>query len=252
MSNREEAQKFFGQHAAAYTLSGHPNIGDLERMLALMAPTGLEVALDVATAAGNTAILLAPLVARVVGLDITVEMGQEFAAQVQQTGVRNAWFTVGEVERLPFPDGCFDLVTCRRAAHHFAHPALALAEMARVLRPEGRLGVADMMAPEGTAADLFNAMERTRDRSHVRALGAEEWRLAAEDVGLEVQALEPSLEERELSNWLFPVPAGGPEAAEALALAEAAVPEVASKVVKRVQGGVLFLKGRIVLVAVKR
>ena len=134
MSNREEAQRFFGQHAAAYTLSGHPNVGDLERMLTLMAPTGRAVALDVATAAGNTAVLLAPLVARVIGLDLTVEMGQEFAAQMQQKEVRNAWFIAGEVERLPFPDGCLDLVTCRRAAHHFGRPALALAEMARVLR----------------------------------------------------------------------------------------------------------------------
>ena len=252
MSNREEAQKFFSRHAAAYTLAGHPNVGDLERMLALVEPTGREVALDVATAAGNTSLLLAPLVAGVVGLDLTVEMGREFAVQMRSKGVRNAWFTAGDVERLPFSDSSFDLVVCRRAAHHFTRPDLALAEMARVLRSGGRLGLADMMAPEGPAADLFNGMERARDGSHFRALGASQWRRVVEDAGLEVMALETSLEEREFSNWLFPVPADGSEAAGALALAEAAPPDVASQVVRHGQQVILFLKGRIVLVAVKR
>jgi SAM-dependent methyltransferase len=45
----------------------------------------------------------------------------------------------GIAETLPFPDGTFDRVLCESAIDHVAHPDRAIAEMARVLRPDGRL-----------------------------------------------------------------------------------------------------------------
>lgn len=48
---------------------------------------------------------------------------------------------VGQAESLPFVASGFDLVTASQALHHFA-PGLALAEVARVLRPQGHLAVA--------------------------------------------------------------------------------------------------------------
>ena len=47
----------------------------------------------------------------------------------------------GAAERLPFADGEFDLVTCQFALMFFTDRAAALAEMARVLRPGGRLAL---------------------------------------------------------------------------------------------------------------
>jgi SAM-dependent methyltransferase len=45
----------------------------------------------------------------------------------------------GISEKLPFPDGAFDRVLCESSIDHLADPALGIREMARVLRPDGRL-----------------------------------------------------------------------------------------------------------------
>jgi ubiquinone/menaquinone biosynthesis C-methylase UbiE len=49
----------------------------------------------------------------------------------------------GDSERLPFPAGRFDVVTCANSFHHYPHQERAVAEMARVLKPGGRLFLVD-------------------------------------------------------------------------------------------------------------
>ena len=49
----------------------------------------------------------------------------------------------GDSERLPFPAGAFDVVTCANSFHHYPHQDRAVAEMHRVLRPGGRLMLVD-------------------------------------------------------------------------------------------------------------
>jgi ubiquinone/menaquinone biosynthesis C-methylase UbiE len=49
----------------------------------------------------------------------------------------------GDSERLPFPDGTFDVVTCANSFHHYPHQARAVAEMYRVLKPGGQLFLLD-------------------------------------------------------------------------------------------------------------
>jgi ubiquinone/menaquinone biosynthesis C-methylase UbiE len=49
----------------------------------------------------------------------------------------------GDSERLPFPTGAFDVVTCANSFHHYPHQDRAVAEMHRVLRPGGRLIIID-------------------------------------------------------------------------------------------------------------
>lgn len=49
----------------------------------------------------------------------------------------------GDSERLPFESDAFDVVTCANSFHHYPHQDRALAEMRRVLRPEGRLMLID-------------------------------------------------------------------------------------------------------------
>lgn len=254
MDKKERVRAFFGAHAAAYSTSpGHRSGHDLERLVALLAPAGTETALDVATAAGHTAFALAPLVAAVTGVDMTPEMGAEFAAQATQRGVRNARFVPADAEALPFADATFDLVTCRRAAHHFPDPGAALAEMARVLRPGGKLGIADMAAPDDPAAAmLLNRMELARDPSHCRALGPAEWAAAMGAAGLLVQALEIQPDDTDFDKWLYPVAPAGREAAAAAALVRAAPPATGAQVVYcRPDGGLVFRKRRIILLAVR-
>jgi len=49
----------------------------------------------------------------------------------------------GDSERLPFASGSFDALTCANSFHHYPHQDRAVAEMHRVLRPGGRLFLAD-------------------------------------------------------------------------------------------------------------
>ena len=158
-------------------------------------------ALDVATAAGHTALAFAPRVAAVVGLDLTPEMLPHAARLAAERGAANFVWAVGDVDDLPFGDGAFNLVTCRIAPHHFADAGRFLAEAARVLSPRGLLALVDNVVPgsrlrgkradrERQAGAYVNAFEKLRDPSHVRCLSFEEWGDALAAAGLVVEAAE--------------------------------------------------------------
>lgn len=72
------------------------------------------------------------------GIDISPGMVAVARAKAAALGLP-AEFVVGDAERLPYPDGLFDLVICNSVFHWFKERAAALREMARVLRPGGQL-----------------------------------------------------------------------------------------------------------------
>src|SRR5204863_348816 len=79
---------------------------------------------------------------------------------------RNVLFMKADAAALPFVDGSFDVVVSRFAVHHFENPAVQIAEMRRVLRPGGRLAVADLVSdPDPEIAETQNRLERLRDPS---------------------------------------------------------------------------------------
>src|SRR5581483_5418122 len=86
-------------------------------------------------------------------------------------GVPNVQFVEGDLTDLPDDIGSFDLSACLRVLHHVRRPELAVAELARVTRPGGRVLVADDVAPSDPLAALeLNRWERARDPSHARTL----------------------------------------------------------------------------------
>lgn len=159
----------FDRQAPWYAASRvHRRSDGLAALLRLASPAASDRALDVATGTGFTALALAPRCRSVIGVDFTAGMIREACALRAARGAANILFCLGDAEALPFRDGAFDLVACRHASHHFPHLGVALAEMARVLRPGGRVVLDDTCAPEdpGLAA-LMNEWERRRDPSHV-------------------------------------------------------------------------------------
>lgn len=250
---KDRVRGFFTAHARNYAVDPGQRAGpDLVRLLEVLEFRPSDRALDVGTAAGNTAVAVAARAAEVVGLDLTPRMGEEFAAAAAAAGACNLRFEVGDVEALPFPDGSFDLVTCRRALHHFPRPDRAMAEMARVLRPGGQAGFADMAAPANPgAALLFNDLERARDASHARALSAPQWRSLVEGAGLEVRTLDLLPDRVPWAGWLSPVPPGGPEDALARRRLAAAGEGERAEVVEGDGERMVFLKARVVLAARK-
>ncbi len=114
------------------------------RVTALAAePAGAQV-LDVAAGPGNVAAaLIAQGAARVVALDLSFNMLAEGARR----GYPDVTFVNGDAQRLPFPDRSFDAVTISFGLRNVPDPTLALAEFARVLRPGGRVVIAEFAAP---------------------------------------------------------------------------------------------------------
>ena len=200
--SKQSVREQFGANAAAYVSSPtHAQGASLARLVELTDPQPDWRILDVATAAGHTALAFAPRVAAVVGLDLTPEMLPHAARLAAERGAANVVWAVGDVDDLPFADGAFDLVTCRIAPHHFADIGRFLREAARALRPGGLLAVVDNVVPgsrlrgkradrERQAGDYVNAFEKLRDPSHVRCLSFEAWVDALVAAGLVVSASE--------------------------------------------------------------
>src|SRR5581483_1346203 len=189
-SIHERVQSQFGAAAAAYTSSaGHGDPMLLRRVVELAEPAPRDRALDIATGAGHTALALAPHVAEVVAYDITSQMLEETARNAAARGLTNVSTRQGQAEKLPFADSSFDIVTVRQAPHHFADIRAAIGEMARVVRPGGRVVIVDSRAPEDPELDrAFNYIEKLRDPSHVRNWRPSEWREMVREAGLTIVA----------------------------------------------------------------
>lgn len=106
-----------------------------------------ERVVDLATATGNVALAAARRGAVVVGVDLTPRMLELARARADEEGLAVA-FVQGDVEDVPVESGSFDIVLSACGVWFAPRPEVAVAEMRRVLRPGGRLGMANF-TPEG-------------------------------------------------------------------------------------------------------
>jgi len=145
----------------------------LERIVRMAEAGPEDTSLDVACGPGLLACAFARVVRHAVGIDLTPAMLDQARKSQADQGLQNLSWHQGDVYSLPFPGSHFSIVSSRFAFHHLEAPLAALQEMCRVVKPGGRVVVADMApAPEKAAA--LNAEERLRDPSHVRAMAMAE------------------------------------------------------------------------------
>ena len=165
--------------------------------------TGSARVLDVACGPGIVAEALARDAGEVVGCDITPEMLDKARERCAKAGLANTRFTPGRAEALPFPDASFDVVVSRSAVHHFPDPSAAFREMARVVKPGGRIITVDVQSSESPdEAALHNALEILRDPSHVRMLPKSALHRALTDAGLVIENAISWINHREFSEWM--------------------------------------------------
>jgi ubiquinone/menaquinone biosynthesis C-methylase UbiE/catechol 2,3-dioxygenase-like lactoylglutathione lyase family enzyme len=193
----------FARTAQAYVASStHARGHDLARLVELAGPRPSDLALDVSTGGGHTALAVAPHVARVIASDLTPAMLQAARRFLAGQGVTNVEYVIADAESLPFLEDAFDLVTVRIAPHHYADVRAASRELARVLKPGGRLVLIDNIAPDDPALDAFmNEVERRRDPSHVRNYTEREWGDLLAAAGLTVTHAELDRKVHDFAEW---------------------------------------------------
>ncbi|HEU5327562.1 MAG TPA: methyltransferase domain-containing protein [Thermomicrobiales bacterium] len=143
-------------HYADAWLAGVP-----ERAVASFAGTGNpfslgvlqpgEHVIDVGCGAGLDSLIAARMVGvqgHVIGVDMTPPMLAQARAAGAEAGLANVEFRAGYGEALPVPDGWADVIISNGVLNLLPDKATALREMARVLKPGGRLQIGDILVQE--------------------------------------------------------------------------------------------------------
>jgi ArsR family transcriptional regulator len=141
---RVKSQEFFASAAAGWDRLRTTLFGDtfyLWAMVGLVDPS-LTVG-DLGCGTGQLTEVLAPHVHRVVAVDASADMLDAARTRVGQ--VPNVDIRQGELEALPLQAGELDAALLSLVLHYSPDPARALTDVARVLRPGGRVLVVDML-----------------------------------------------------------------------------------------------------------
>jgi SAM-dependent methyltransferase len=188
---RAAAQQQFGASAEAYRVSPVHALGaDLAKIGELARDIRPRRALDLGCGAGHATMAVAPHASQVLAYDLTPAMLQQVEILARERGATNVLTRQGDVERLPFGDGEFDLLVTRYSAHHWHAADAAIGECCRVLAPGGVLLLSDIVAPEDPLLDThLQAVELLRDRSHVRDWRVSEWEQMLARAGFDSEVL---------------------------------------------------------------
>jgi arsenite methyltransferase len=133
---------------ASFAGTGNPfRIGQLQ--------TGERV-VDIGSGAGIDSLIAAKIVGpggQVIGVDMTPTMLEMARKSARESGAGNVEFREGLAESLPVPDGWADVVISNGVLNLLPDKLAALQEMARVLKPTGRLQIGDILVRAAVPAD---------------------------------------------------------------------------------------------------
>jgi ArsR family transcriptional regulator len=175
----EAAAAYFRENAAQWHRIRSLYVDEREVETALsetVAAAGPHDLLDIGTGTGRMIEVLGPRVVHALGIDQSREMLAVARVNLEHAGLSNSIVRLADMYQLPLADASFDAVVIHQVLHYADRPAAAIAEAARVLRPNGILVVVDF-AP--------HALEFLRDEHAHRRLGfadadVDEWCRAAD------------------------------------------------------------------------
>ena len=121
-----------------------------QEIIRLLNPKGDDVVLDVASGTGEPGLTIATMLqgGKVVITDLSDDMLVVAREKAMHRGIQNIETLACDVCELPFPDNTFDAISCRFGFMFFPDMLLAAKEMARVLKPGGRIATAVWNVPD--------------------------------------------------------------------------------------------------------
>ncbi|MFD7707378.1 class I SAM-dependent methyltransferase [Streptomyces sp. NPDC059785] len=188
LSQQDTSSRRFDRIAENFATSEvHRSSPTMEALHETLGPQTGSAVCDVACGAGHLALSFADdLPARLVAVDPAPNMLASVRRLAAERGV-HVETAEAYAEQLPYADASFDLVVSRLAPHHFRDIRAAAAEMARLLRPGGRLAVIDLEGHEDPETDALNhELELLHDPTHVRSYTLDEWVGFLQGAGLNV------------------------------------------------------------------
>ena len=145
-SRADQAARYFATHAATWDQVRAMHVSEDEVEGAIRQAVGerpIGSLLDVGTGTGRILEMLAPQAARALGVDQSPQMLGMARDRLERAGLRNAQLRQGDIFALPVERNGYDLVVLHQVLHYLDDPQRALREVARTLRPGGRLLVVD-------------------------------------------------------------------------------------------------------------
>jgi len=190
---REEVRRRYATLASGGSCCGDGNLS-----LGCGNPTAVaelregETVLDLGSGGGIDVILSAKRVGpsgRAYGLDMTDEMLALARKNAEDAGIDNVVFLKGVIEEVPLPAGSVDVVISNCVVNLSTDKPAVLREIARVLRPGGRVGISDIVAEDRLAPE-----ERAARGSYVGciagALSKREYEAGLAEAGFEDVSVE--------------------------------------------------------------
>lgn len=204
-AHHQTIQQQFDPQAEAYLASPvHASGQDLDWVQAWLREadrTGHN-ALDVGCGAGHLSFALAQAFAHVQLADPSPRMIETALHEAQRRSLTNVRGELAQAEQLPFGDRSFDLVATRFSAHHWRDLPAALRELRRVVKPDGRVLVIDLLGDESPLIDThLQTLELLRDPSHVRDYTGSAWRTLLDESNFAVTQTQTWPLRLEFASW---------------------------------------------------
>ena len=197
------AEAYFAAHALHWDAMRSLHIGEAHVEAAIaraLADAPLGRLVDVGTGTGRMLALFGGNATQATGIDRSPEMLRLARAKLADAGLASVELRQGDINALPIADGAADTVILHQVLHYLPAPEIAIAELSRILAPNGRLLIVDFASHD---------IEALRDRDAHARLGFsdEQMRGWFELYGLDYQRVDSLAGETlTVKLWLGTVP----------------------------------------------
>jgi ubiquinone/menaquinone biosynthesis C-methylase UbiE len=107
------------------------------------------------------------------GIDISPKMIEK--AKRNCAGCENTYFYKADAAALPFKNAFFDFIICTNSFHHYFNPSKVLNEVYRVLKPGGKIYIADITT-DGFIMKMVEKRLQRKEREHVKQYSTQEYK----------------------------------------------------------------------------